>query len=114
MTMLTLTTGTAFIMWVGEQITERGIGNGISLIIFAGIVDGIPASGVITYFETNKGNIQPLNPRGDAVGAVVLATVADDRLLRARPAEDSDLLRDGEPSAGTMPTAGRRRTCCSA
>src|SRR5271167_1603314 len=42
MTMLTLTTGTAFMMWVGEQITERGIGNGISLIIFAGIVDGIP------------------------------------------------------------------------
>ena len=39
---LTLTTGTAFIMWVGEQITERGIGNGISLLIFAGIVDGIP------------------------------------------------------------------------
>ena len=38
-TMLTLTTGTAFIMWIGEQITERGIGNGISLIIFAGIVD---------------------------------------------------------------------------
>jgi preprotein translocase subunit SecY len=39
---LTLTAGTAFIMWVGEQITERGIGNGISLIIFAGIVAGIP------------------------------------------------------------------------
>ena len=38
MTMITLTTGTAFIMWLGEQITERGIGNGISLIIFAGIV----------------------------------------------------------------------------
>jgi preprotein translocase subunit SecY len=40
--MITLTTGTAFIMWVGEQITERGIGNGISLIIFAGIVVGLP------------------------------------------------------------------------
>jgi preprotein translocase subunit SecY len=39
---LTLTTGTAFIMWLGEQITERGIGNGISLVIFAGIVVGIP------------------------------------------------------------------------
>ena len=43
MVMITLTTGTAFIMWVGEQITERGIGNGISLIIFAGIVVGLPA-----------------------------------------------------------------------
>jgi preprotein translocase subunit SecY len=42
MTMLTLTTGTAFIMWLGEQITERGIGNGMSLLIFAGIVVGIP------------------------------------------------------------------------
>ncbi len=42
MTMLTLSTGTAFIMWLGEQITERGIGNGISLIIFAGIVAGLP------------------------------------------------------------------------
>jgi preprotein translocase subunit SecY len=42
MTMLTLTTGTAFIMWLGEQITERGIGNGMSLIIFAGIVIGLP------------------------------------------------------------------------
>ena len=44
MTMLTLTTGTAFIMWLGEQITERGIGNGMSLIIFAGIVVGVPAA----------------------------------------------------------------------
>ena len=42
MTMLTLTTGTAFIMWLGEQITERGIGNGMSLIIFAGIVVNLP------------------------------------------------------------------------
>jgi preprotein translocase subunit SecY len=44
MVMITLTTGTAFIMWVGEQITERGIGNGISLIIFAGIVVGLPTA----------------------------------------------------------------------
>ena len=42
MTMITLTAGTAFIMWLGEQITERGIGNGISLIIFAGIVARLP------------------------------------------------------------------------
>ncbi len=42
MTVLTLTAGTAFIMWLGEQITERGIGNGMSLIIFAGIVAGLP------------------------------------------------------------------------
>ncbi|MBV8817418.1 MAG: preprotein translocase subunit SecY [Acidobacteriaceae bacterium] len=42
MTMLSLTTGTAFIMWLGEQITERGIGNGMSLLIFTGIVVGLP------------------------------------------------------------------------
>lgn len=47
-TVITLTAGTAFIMWVGEQITERGIGNGISLIIYAGIVAGIPNAVVST------------------------------------------------------------------
>ena len=73
MTILTLTTGTAFMMWVGEQITERGIGNGISLLIFAGIVDGIP-NGVFSYFATNKGNIKPLTLA--FVVAIVLATVA--------------------------------------
>src|SRR5580700_6833343 len=46
MTVLTLTTGTAFIMWLGEQITDRGIGNGMSLLIFAGIIAGLP-NGVI-------------------------------------------------------------------
>src|SRR5579863_496885 len=46
MTVLTLTTGTAFIMWLGEQITDRGIGNGMSLLIFAGIIAGLP-TGVI-------------------------------------------------------------------
>ncbi len=44
MTVVTLVTGTMFLMWVGEQITERGIGNGISLIIFAGIAAGLPAA----------------------------------------------------------------------
>ncbi len=44
LTVVTLTTGTAFIMWIGEQITERGIGNGISLIIFAGIIARAPAA----------------------------------------------------------------------
>lgn len=44
MTVLTLTSGTAFIMWLGEQMTERGIGNGISLIIFSGIVARLPAA----------------------------------------------------------------------
>ena len=51
MTMISLTTGTAFIMWLGEQITERGIGNGMSLIIFAGIVRGLPSA--MTEIYTN-------------------------------------------------------------
>jgi preprotein translocase subunit SecY len=49
MTILTLTSGTAFLMWLGEQVTERGIGNGISLIIFAGIVANMPSAIVSTY-----------------------------------------------------------------
>jgi preprotein translocase subunit SecY len=52
-TVITLTAGTAFIMWLGEQITERGIGNGISLIIFAGIVAGIPNAVVSTVHLVN-------------------------------------------------------------
>ena len=43
MIVITLTTGTIFVMWLGEQITERGVGNGISLLIFAGIVIGLAA-----------------------------------------------------------------------
>jgi len=53
MTMLTLTTGSAFIMWLGEQITERGVGNGMSLLIFAGIVVGLPR-GVFDLIEKGK------------------------------------------------------------
>jgi len=53
MTMLTLTTGSAFIMWLGEQITDRGIGNGMSLLIFAGIVVGLPR-GVADLYEKAK------------------------------------------------------------
>src|SRR3984885_9644002 len=53
MTMLTLTTGSVFVMWLGEQITERGIGNGMSLLIFAGIVSGLPR-GVADLFDKVK------------------------------------------------------------
>jgi preprotein translocase subunit SecY len=59
MTMVTLTTGTGLLMWLGEQATERGIGNGTSMIIFAGIVSGIP-SGVVSYWQGQAGDIQPL------------------------------------------------------
>lgn len=67
MTVLTLTAGTAFIMWLGEQITERGIGNGISLIIFAGIVARMPSA---------VGNTFRLMKTGEMGAFLVLVLVA--------------------------------------
>jgi preprotein translocase subunit SecY len=57
MTILTLSTGTAFVMWLGEQITERGIGNGMSLIIFAGIVVNFPRAVMTTLEQMRTGQI---------------------------------------------------------
>jgi preprotein translocase subunit SecY len=57
LTIITLTAGTAFLMWIGEQINERGIGNGISLIIFAGIVAEIPGSTVNAIQLVQAGQI---------------------------------------------------------
>jgi preprotein translocase subunit SecY len=61
MTVLTLTTGTAFIMWLGEQITERGVGNGISLIIFAGIVAGMPDGLTQLFARSSMGDFNLFN-----------------------------------------------------
>lgn len=58
-TVITLVTGTLFLMWLGEQITERGIGNGISLIIFAGIVAGLPSAIGGTLELANTGALSP-------------------------------------------------------
>jgi preprotein translocase subunit SecY len=60
MTILTLTTGTCFIMWLGEQITERGVGNGMSLIIYAGIVVGFPRAVIQTFDQVRTGQIGPM------------------------------------------------------
>jgi len=60
MTVMTLTTGTAFIMWLGEQITERGIGNGMSLLIFAGIVVGFPRGMLSTLEMIRRGDLSLL------------------------------------------------------
>jgi len=57
MTIITLTSGTAFIMWLGEQMTERGIGNGISLIIFAGIVARMPSAIINTFKSVGAGQL---------------------------------------------------------
>ena len=86
MTVLTLTTGTAFIMWLGEQITERGIGNGMSLIIFAGIVVGFPRAVIDTFQMIQRGELSILAAllllAGDVRGG------GGDRVRRARPAPD--------------------------
>jgi preprotein translocase subunit SecY len=60
LTVLTLTTGTMFIMWLGEQITERGIGNGMSLIIFAGIVVTLPSAILAVFDQMATGQIGPI------------------------------------------------------
>ncbi|MCC6277532.1 MAG: preprotein translocase subunit SecY [Oligoflexia bacterium] len=74
MTILTLTAGSCFIMWLGEQITEKGIGNGTSIIIFSGIIAGLPA-GVYRSFELmNKGEIAPVVLLG--LGLLMLVVIA--------------------------------------
>ncbi|WP_437657218.1 preprotein translocase subunit SecY [Sorangium sp. So ce1182] len=70
MTVITLTTGTAFLMWIGEQITERGVSNGVSLLIFASIITRIPEE-IGNYFAQNAGDLQPLS-----MAAIAAFTVA--------------------------------------
>ncbi len=68
---VSLTAGTMFLMWLGEQVTERGIGNGVSLIIFAGIVAGLPGAVLSTLDQASKGDMSPLTVI--AIIAIVLA-----------------------------------------
>ncbi|MEK7279259.1 MAG: preprotein translocase subunit SecY, partial [Nitrospirota bacterium] len=77
MTVITLTAGTAFLMWLGEQMTERGIGNGISLIIFAGIAARLPNAIINTYrlFETGQLNLIFLLILGIMIVSVIGAIV---------------------------------------
>ncbi len=89
MTVLTLTTGTAFIMWLGEQITERGIGNGISLIIFAGIVVGLPHAsfGLIDDIRTGQRNLFAMIGLVVFMIAVVAFVVFMERAQRRIPVQ---------------------------
>ncbi len=73
-TILTLTTGTAFIMWLGERIQERGIGNGTSMIIFAGIVAGLPQAVYGVFVGVREGTYQPIEMI--VLGAVMMASIA--------------------------------------
>ncbi len=68
-TMITLTTGTVFVMWLGEQITERGIGNGISLLIFAGIIIGLPSGAQQVFGKLRSGDAF------EAIGVIALVAV---------------------------------------
>ncbi|MEY4641943.1 MAG: hypothetical protein RLZZ227_1937 [Pseudomonadota bacterium] len=73
---VSLVTGAMFMMWLGEQITERGVGNGISLLIFAGIVAGLPAAIGQSLEQVSEGQIQPLALLVVALlGAAVIAAV---------------------------------------
>src|SRR3954468_10015090 len=74
-TMITLVTGTMFLMWLGEQITERGIGNGISLIIFAGIAAGLPTAMAGTLELVRTGAMHPLTALLIAVAVLVVTGV---------------------------------------
>ena len=74
MCVLTLTTGTAFIMWLGEQITERGIGNGMSLLIFTGIVAGLPNGIADLYGKARDGAWGGFTPL--AIALLVAAMIA--------------------------------------
>jgi preprotein translocase subunit SecY len=71
-TVVTLVTGTMFLMWLGEQITERGLGNGISIIIFAGIAAGLPGSIGGSLELVRTGALHPLTAILIAVGVVVV------------------------------------------
>src|SRR5688500_2573090 len=68
---VSLTAGTMFLMWLGEQVTERGIGNGVSLIIFAGIVAGLPGAVLTTLEQARNGDMSALQ-----VMAIVLIVLA--------------------------------------
>jgi preprotein translocase subunit SecY len=75
LTVVTLTSGTAFIMWLGEQITERGIGNGISLIIFAGIVARVPQA-IVQTWTTFQDKAEGSDVDLLILAAVMLVTIA--------------------------------------
>ncbi len=89
MTVLTLTTGTSFIMWLGEQISERGIGNGISLIIFAGIVVNLPHAvlGIIDDIRTGERNLFAMLGLIVFMVAVVAFVVFMERAQRRIPVQ---------------------------
>ncbi|RMG48162.1 MAG: preprotein translocase subunit SecY [Acidobacteria bacterium] len=102
-TVLTLTTGTAFIMWLGEQITERGIGNGISLIIYAGIVAGLMPAAVGLIRETFNGerSLFTVIALGIVMALTTAAVVFVERAQRRIPIQYASRVRGRRMVRGT-------------
>jgi preprotein translocase subunit SecY len=93
LTMITLTAGTSFLMWIGEQINERGIGNGISLIIFAGIVTDIPGATVNSIRLVQAGQLTTITVA--LVALIIMAVAGQPHVRRAEfaPAAEDQLRR---------------------
>ena len=107
---MTLIAGTMFLMWLGEQITERGLGNGISMIILAGIVAGLPAAigGTLELVRTGEMNAAVAL----VLFAMVIAVTAFVRVRRARPAPHPGELCEA-PAGPPHVCRARARTCRS-
>ncbi len=103
-TMITLTSGTAFIMWLGEQVTERGIGNGISLIIFSGIVVGLPSglSRVLDLIRTDQFSILQVILLGAIVVGAIAFVVYVERAQRRIPIQHARRGGGGTAAAAAM------------
>ena len=103
MTVITVTAGTMFVMWIGEQITERGVGNGISLIIMSGIIARLPSAIGTTVQFVREGEMSIFLLI--LIFVVAFGVIGGDRLRRERSAPDS-----GAICAACGRTAGLWRT----
>ena len=106
---MTLVTGTMFLMWLGEQITERGLGNGISLIIFAGIAAGLPNAIGLTLEQARTGAYSiPL-----VLGIVALVVLVTAFVVFVERASARSWSTTRSARSATRSTRARARTCRS-
>ena len=116
MTVLTLTTGSMFVMWLGEQITERGIGNGMSLIIFAGIVVGLPQAVMATLEQLRTGQMTLFAmwfARRPAPPAAATRSISVSTAAPSAPASFSATPPPSHFCRNTATARPRRCLCCS-
>ena len=107
MTVITLASGTAFLMWLGEQISERGIGNGISMIIFAGIVANFPSAAITTIQFVREGEMGILTLL--ALAAFMVGVVGV--IIFSSAASAASRCNTPNGSWAGACTAARARTC---